>query len=273
VENFEPPMRIDLSVLDECARLLREDAPHVVVTVVAARGSTPQDVGAKMLVDATGRLVGTVGGGRIEAAAIKHSLALLAAGAAPELVTWNLQRDIGMTCGGEMQIFFEPHGGTGSAGWTIAVFGAGHVAQALIPVLAPMDCRILCFDPRPEWIGRLHIAPNVRPHLLDDAAAAVDSLPHDAFVLALTQGHATDLPVLIRALQKNFPFVGAIGSKSKRAALERELNENGIPREKIAALHCPLGLPIGTNHPQEIAVSIAAGLIEVRDRLRAATAT
>ena len=258
-------------MLEECARLLREDAPHVVVTVVAARGSTPQDVGSKMLVDTSGRLAGTVGGGRIEAAAIKHAFGLLAGGAAPELVTWNLQRDIGMTCGGEMQLFFEPHGGTGSAGWTIAIFGAGHVAQALVPVLAPMDCRILCFDPRPEWIGRLPAAPNLRAHHLDDVAAAVDSLPPDAFVLTLTQGHATDLPVLIHALQKNFPFVGAIGSKSKRAVLERELREHGIPQKNIDTLHCPLGMPIGTNHPQEIAVSIAAGLMEARDRLRIAT--
>jgi xanthine dehydrogenase accessory factor len=110
--------------------------------------------------------------------------------------------------------------------------------------------------------------PNLRTHPLDDAAAAVDSLPADAFVLALTQGHATDLPVLRRALEKNFPFVGAIGSKSKRAVLERDLREVGIAAEKIASFQCPLGLPIGTNHPQEIAISIAAGLLEARDRPR-----
>jgi xanthine dehydrogenase accessory factor len=261
-------MGIDLSVVEENARLRRDGAPHVLVTVVAARGSTPQDIAAKMLVDSRGRLAGTVGGGKIEAAAIRHAQDLLATHAAPGLVTWNLQRDIGMTCGGEMQLFFEPCGGTASSGWTIAVFGAGHVAQALIPVLAPMDCRILCFDPRPEWIGRLPATPNLRADHLDDVPAAVDSLPADAFVLTLTQGHATDLPVLRRALERDFPFVGAIGSKSKRATLERELRAAGIPGEKIAALHCPLGLPIGTNHPQEIAISIAAGLIEARDRPR-----
>ena len=255
-------------VLDTCVRLRREGAPHVLVTIVAARGSTPQDVAAKMLVDSGGRIAGTVGGGKVEAAAIRHAQDLLATHAAPALVAWNLQRDIGMTCGGEMQLFFEPFGGTAGASWTIAIFGAGHVAQALIPVLALMDCRILCFDPRPEWLARLQSAPNLRAHPCDDAPAAVDSLPADAFVLAITQGHATDLPVLRRALEKNFPFVGAIGSQSKRAMLERELREAGIPREKIAAFQCPLGLPIGTNHPQEIAISIAAGLIDVRDRLR-----
>jgi xanthine dehydrogenase accessory factor len=71
--------------------------------------------------------------------------------------------------------------------------------------------------------------------------------------------------VLTRALARGFPFVGAIGSKSKRAALERDLREAGIADEKIATLHCPLGLPLGTNHPQEIAISIAAQLIQARD--------
>lgn len=260
-------MGIELPVLEECVRLRREDRPHVLVTVVAARGSTPQDVAAKMLVDSSGRLAGTVGGGKIEARAVAHAIALLESKGSPETVTWNLQRDVGMTCGGEMQLFYEPHHGAGGAGWTIAIFGAGHVAQALVPVLAPMNCRLLCFDPRVEWLGRLPSSPNLRAYLLADTAVAVDSLPAGSFVLALTQGHVTDLPVLKRALERNFPFVGAIGSRSKRATLEKELREAGIAPEKIATFQCPLGLDIGSNHPQEIAISIAAGLIEARDRL------
>jgi xanthine dehydrogenase accessory factor len=260
-------MAIELSPLEECARLRREDRPHVLVTVVGARGSTPQDVAAKMLVDSSGRLAGTVGGGRVEARAITHAIALLESKGAPELVTWHLKHDVGMTCGGEMQLFFEPHHGAGGAGWTIALFGAGHVAQALVPVLLPLECRLLCFDPRPDWLVRLPSGPNLRAHVLADVDSAIDSLPPGAFVLSLTQGHATDLPVLRRALGKDFPFVGAIGSRAKRAALDRELAEAGIAPEKIAALQCPLGLPIGTNHPQEIAISIAAGLLAARDRV------
>jgi len=259
-------MGIELSVLEECAALRREGIAHVLVTVVSARGSTPQDVGAKMLVDSRDRIAGTVGGGKVEAAAIRHARELLDRRAGPELQIWNLQRDIGMTCGGEMQLFFEPHGESSQAGWMIAIFGAGHVAQALVRVLVPMECRILCFDSRPEWLARLPAAANLRPLPLENASGAVDSLPDDAFVLALTQGHATDLPVLRRALERNFRFVGAIGSKSKRATLERELREAGISPEKIANFQCPLGLPIGSNHPQEIAVSIAAGLIQARDQ-------
>jgi len=250
------------SALEECVRLRREGEPHVLVTVVAARGSTPQDTGAKMVVTPAGRLSGTVGGGRIEAAAIAYAVDLLASGAPAALVTWNLQRDIGMTCGGEMQLFFEPSHG---AHWVIAIFGAGHVAQALVRVLAPMDCLILCFDSRAEWIDRLPQVPNVRTTLLKDLPAAVATLPDKAFVLTLTQGHATDCPILCAALEREFPFIGAIGSKSKRAALDRDLREAGLAAERLVRLHCPLGLPIGTNHPQEIAISIAAELLQARD--------
>ncbi len=258
-------MGIALSVLEEYARLRREDAPHVLVTVVGARGSTPQDAGAKMLVDANGRIAGTVGGGKVEAAAIRHAIELLAAKSGPATVTWNLQRDIGMTCGGEMQLFFDPHGGAAGSAWTVAVFGAGHVAQALVPVLAPLDCRILCFDSRPEWLARLPTFPNLRSRLIDQPESAIEELPPHAFVLAITQGHATDLPVLRRALPAPFPFVGAIGSLSKRSALERDLRAAGIDEIAIARLQCPLGLPLGSNNPHEIAISIVAGLLTARD--------
>jgi xanthine dehydrogenase accessory factor len=250
------------SALEESVRLRREGVPHVLVTVVSARGSTPQDTGAKMVVTATGRLAGTVGGGRIEAAAIARAVDLLASGAPAELVTWNLQRDIGMTCGGEMQLFLDPSHG---ARWVVAIFGAGHVAQALVRVLAPMDCLLLCFDTRREWIERLPSAVNVHATLVENLSAAVPTLPPSAFVLTLTQGHATDCPILHAALEREFPFIGAIGSKSKRAALDRDLREAGLTPDRIARLHCPLGLPIGTNHPQEIAVSIGAGLLQARD--------
>jgi xanthine dehydrogenase accessory factor len=253
----------DLAVLEESVRLRRADVPHALVTVVSARGSTPQDTGAKMLVTAEGRVAGTVGGGKIEAAAIGHAKELLAQIGGPQLLTWNLQRDVGMTCGGEMTLFFEPH--AGGNGWMIVLFGAGHVAQALARVLAPLDCRLLCLDTRAEWLAQLPTAGNLAARRTDELASEVDALAEGAFVLAITQGHATDVPILRRALTRNFPFVGAIGSQSKRAALERDLREAGIAPERIAALRCPLGLPLGTNHPQEIAISIAAELIQARD--------
>jgi xanthine dehydrogenase accessory protein XdhC len=253
--------------LEKAVELRRTGVPHVLVTVAATRGSAPQDAGAKMVVTPDGLAAGTVGGGKVEAAAIRHATAMLSdRTTSPELVTWNLRRDVGMTCGGEMQLLFDPFPGTA---WTIAVFGAGHISQALIPVLAPLACRLLCVDPRADWLSRIPAFPNLRTILTDSPVDTLTELPPDSFVLLMTQGHATDVPILREALLRHsFPFVGVIGSASKRAILERELRESDVPPDRIASFQCPLGLPIGTNHPQEIAISIAAGVLKARDELR-----
>lgn len=219
-----------------------------------------------MVVGAEGWLAGTVGGGRVEAAAIQRAQETLGSRSGTrwtETVEWNLQRDIGMTCGGVMTFYFEVDPG---ATWTIAIFGAGHVAAAVIPVLAPLDCRLICRDPRPDWIGKLPSAPNLVAEVTADLADSVDDLPDDSSVMLMTQGHATDFPILRRILEsREFPFVGVIGSASKRATLERELRESGVPDGGVGKFECPLGLPIGTNHPHEIAISIAGGLLAARD--------
>ncbi len=250
------------------ARFRADRREHVLVLVTATRGSTPQDAGARMIVTSDGLAAGTVGGGKVEAAAIRQAAELLTASSAPRTSTveWNLQRDVGMTCGGTMSFYFEIHR---PAAWTIALFGAGHVAAALVPVLAPLECRVLCRDPRPDWIACLPTAPNVMATVTDPLADSVADLPDDAFAVLITQGHATDFPVLRRLLEtRNLPFIGVIGSRSKRAVLERELREAGLSAERASAFECPLGLPVGSNHPPEIAISIAAGLLAARDRHR-----
>ncbi len=254
------------------ARLGATQQSHALVLVTATRGSTPQDPGAKMVVTPAGLAAGTVGGGKIEAAAIRHAVALLADPGSPrtDTVDWNLQRDIGMTCGGTMTLYFELHR---PAAWTIALFGAGHVAASLVPVLAPLDCRIICRDPRAEWIERLPSAANVTADVVEGLADSVADLPDGTYALLVTQGHATDFPILQRILEtRDFPFVGVIGSRSKRAVLERELRAAGISADRAARFECPLGLPVGSNHPHEIAISIAAGLLAARDRYRDGTA-
>jgi xanthine/CO dehydrogenase XdhC/CoxF family maturation factor len=105
----------------------------VVATVIEARGSVPADTGAKLVVTEAGGILGTVGGGKIEARALTLAEALLRDGAdACRVERWNLQRDIGMTCGGEMTLLFEIH--RALPAWRIVIFGAGHVVQALVPV-------------------------------------------------------------------------------------------------------------------------------------------
>jgi len=267
---MDEPSALTPSFYERLVALERERVGFVLVTLVEAVGSVPQDAGAKMLVTSGGVVAGTVGGGRVEAQAIARAQEMLGANAAgtaaPQFVSWTLKGDVGMTCGGAVKLYFEPHPSPANR-WTIAIFGAGHIVQALLPVLIPLSCEIRCFDPRPDWIGRAPRAPNLRAECRDDLAAAVDQLPDHAFVLCMTQGHKTDRPILHRALTtRHFPFIGVIGSDSKAEILRRELVAEGVPPELVATFHCPVGLPFGTNHPHEIALSIAAQLVAERDR-------
>jgi xanthine dehydrogenase accessory factor len=253
---------------EELAALERSGTAFVLVVLVEAVGSTPQDAGAKIIVTGDGLHTGTVGGGRVEAAAVKTAQDLLANGVTqPSFVNWSLKGDVGMTCGGTVKFYFEPHPAPGL--WPIVIFGAGHVAQALLPVLLPLPCSIICYDTRSEWLEKLPAARNLRAIAAADLPALVPTLPDATFLLCMTQGHQTDRPILQRALgERNFPFVGVIGSKAKAAVLRRELIAGGLSAEQAQAFHCPVGLDFGSNHPHEIALSVAAQLVSERDRLR-----
>jgi len=258
------------TLYEQLVALERDGTPFVLVMLVEALGSVPQDTGAKMLVTPAGLHAGTVGGGRVEAQALALAQEMLSATgparAQPRFVSWTLKGDVGMTCGGAVKFYLEPHP-AGGAAWSIAIFGAGHVAQALLPVLIPLPCTLTVFDPRADWLEKLPRARNLRTVVLADLASAVDTLPPDAFVLCMTQGHKTDRPVLHRALStRAFPFIGVIGSDAKATVLRKELIADGLAPARAKKFHCPVGLDFGTNHPHEIALSIAAQLLTERDR-------
>jgi xanthine dehydrogenase accessory factor len=257
--------------VERLAELSGSGVPFVCVTLVEAVGSTPQDAGSKMLVTAEGLVTGTVGGGRVEHKAIEHARQMLAKPsplASPtELVEWNLKRDVGMTCGGSVKLFFETYNHTD---WRIVIFGAGHVAGAVVQCLAQLDCHVTCIDPRTEWLAKITDRPRLRKIRAEEPRTLVADLPNDAFVVCMTMGHATDRPVLEEIFRqgRTFPFLGVIGSKAKRAVLLKELAAAGILDETADGFHCPIGLDLGTNQPGEIAVSVVAQLIQERDRWR-----
>lgn len=256
----------DTGYMQQYMTLCESGTPFVSVTMVQAVGSTPQDAGSKMLVTGKGQFHGTVGGGRVEAKAIDHALAMLNpdtdSSKHTDFVDWNLKKDVGMTCGGTVKLYFEA---VNHRPWRIVIFGAGHVTQALVRLLTSLPCRVTCIDPREDWLSRLPDAPNVETILTDNPPGQVAGLADDAFVICMTRGHKSDVPVLVEIFRqgRRFPYLGVIGSKSKAAIMRRELAEAGIDKDKQDFL-CPLGLPIGTNHPGEIAVSIAAQLLETR---------
>lgn len=255
-----------LSIHEQLNELLFSNTPFVMVSLVDVVGSSPQDVGSKMLVTKEGLHGGTVGGGKVEFKAINEAKALLENGLSTKsFVTWNLKQDVGMTCGGIVRLYFEAfHTKT----WKIAVFGAGHVANALIPLLLSLECQVRCFDTRQVWLDKLPKSQKLSLMHTQDMISEVKNIDSETFVLLMTMGHSTDLPILLEILQtKQFPYLGVIGSKAKAARIKKDIEEAGLPSSCKEAFYCPIGLDMGNNHPQEIAISVAAQLIQVRDQI------
>ncbi len=251
-----------MSLWARCGELEREGTSFVTVTLTEVRGSAPQEVGAKMVVSLEGLEAGTIGGGKIEFAGITTAQELLRGPQSPPIVvSWNLQTDIGMSCGGEVTLLFEQHS---QENWPIVIFGAGHVAQALTRLLANLKCQVTCVDPREDWVSRLS---GVRGICHPDPKDLVSTFSPQSFFLSMTMGHAHDVPILreIARHAPEAPYIGVIGSEVKGIKIKRELRDFGVSDVFLNRLRVPMGLPIGNNEPWEIAVSIAAELLKVRD--------
>lgn len=244
---------------------LREsEYSFVVATVVQINGSYPQNIGARAIFNSHQLLHGTVGGGRIENCCLEHAGELITQKQyEPHLKTWNLQKDLGMTCGGVVSIFFEvfcrqklPN---------IVVFGAGHVSQELCRLLIKLDIRLTCLDSRAEWLELLpKESPFFKKSVTDDLVAFTRDVAPQSYCILMTQGSTTDYPIL-RALveREDLAYLGVIGSLSKRRALEKQLSEDGINSSFFRQFNCPIGENIGSNSPYEIALSIVFQLMKI----------
>ncbi len=266
------------SYIEELARLSATGQPFVSVNVIETVGSVPQKSRNKMLVTGDGLVYGTIGGGKVEHKAIQESRQMLASESSIRdcLVEWNLQTDVGMTCGGVVKMYFEVYN---RDDWRVVVFGAGHVAQALLRCLAQLECQVTCIDPRTEWLAKLPASDRLKVVCCQDPSEQVASLTDNDFVVCMTMGHGTDLPILAaiynRQMNDNLkpPYLGVIGSSAKRKVLQRELAEQGIPSEVSDSLICPIGMKIGSSQPAEIAISIVAELLQCRDARRSSASS
>jgi xanthine dehydrogenase accessory factor len=253
--------------LSQSNPLVLSRTPFVVVTLVQLEGHVPQNTGAKAIVTAAGLHWGTVGGGRLEAKAIQTALEILNNRQVYcDYVRYDLRKDLEMVCGGVATLFYEH---CNFSKWNIAVFGAGHVAQATIDVLKTLSCKITCVDHRREWLEKLPKDTNVIPVLSENPSETVPHFAKDSYFIVMTQGHATDLPI-VTAILKNFKkpsYLGVIGSVLKARTLKANLLNEGFSSEQIEQIFCPIGIQFGTNSPQEIAISIAAQLLTHRDQV------
>jgi len=238
----------------------------VVVTLVDVRGSAPQDVGARCIVNSSGLVYGTVGGGKIENHAIELSLDLIQADTPHSfLKSVNLQKDIGMNCGGEVKLFFEPHCAQNL--WNIIIFGAGHVSQELCRLLLRLECTVTCVDNRQEWLDKLPDDARLTKIHKQTMSCYVDHIQNTDYVALMTMGSSSDQPILEKILKMDLklPYLAMIGSMIKRKNVERNLLELGVNESKLKTFLCPIGEKVGQNAPAEISISICSELLKYRD--------
>jgi xanthine dehydrogenase accessory factor len=234
------------------------------VTIVASTGSTPQRVGAKMLVYADGRTVGTIGGGCYENDAFWKAREAIKA-RKPLNVKYELNDDIaeetGLVCGGQMEVFIEPV----EAAPDVYIFGAGHVGHCLARMAHETGFRVHIIDDREKFAdaSRFDAGTDV---VVDDIPSWLEThtLPTTAYAVVVTRGHKHDLDALRALAPANLRYVGLIGSRAKVKRIYDQLRLEGLPPDALARVHAPIGLDIGAITPQEIAVSILAELIAVK---------
>ena len=330
--------------------LLEQGEPVALATIVGHSGSTPRSSGAKLALSRSGGLLGTVGGGVVEAQAMRAARDLLDAGPdAAAMLEMDLTSDLAagtdMICGGRMTLLLErlDPGGSGGRIWArlddglrqgltsvlctvfsnknetlfarehalfrpdetlahdlavlrdqalehgaailsrtgdgtltlaepftppapVYLFGAGHVSRATARMAAFVGFRVVVLDDRAEFANAERFPEADRIVVLPSLDRAMEDIPVDesAFVVILTRGHVHDKTVLAQALRTPAGYVGMIGSKKKRDAIYTALREEGLSEADIERCHCPIGLSIGAQTPEEIALSIVSELVAVR---------
>ncbi len=248
-----------MNVFEAAAVAIRTGRKAALATVLAREGSAPRHAGARMLVWSDASIVGTIGGGEVERRVIEQALQVIVSGR-PVLWSAHLTRDLGMCCGGAMEVFVEPL----SVREPFVIFGAGHVAHAVAPLLAGLDFAVTVVDER-EDLATSERFPGCAL-VCDDTLAFARRHPGgaDTWFLVVTHDHALDQDLCEVLLPKASAWAGMIGSRSKATKFRLRLRNAGLPDDVLARLRSPVGLDIGAETPAEIAVSIASEVIRAR---------
>jgi len=253
-----------MDVYEQIVQLRREGRRGAVATITNVRGSIPSFQTAKMLVRDDGSIVGTIGGGCVEAEVWQAAREVMEE-EKPRSLTFNLNNnpkyDTGLVCGGTLDVFIEPV----LPPALLYIFGAGHVAFNLYKVAMIAGFDVIVVDDR-ESYANCERFPDAREVFADDFEKVIAQIhvPESAYVVIVTRGHRDDMRILRWAVNANTRYLGMIGSQRKTIAIYKELEKEGIPAERFAHVHAPVGLEIGAVTPEEIAVAIVAEMIAVR---------
>ena len=253
-----------MDLYEEIVKLRREGRRGAMATIVNVRGSIPSFKTAKMLVRDDGSIMGTIGGGCVEAEVWQAAREVMES-EKPRTLTFDLNQDpkydTGLVCGGTLEIFVEPILPPAE----LYIFGAGHVAASLYKVARIVGFEITVIDDREVYASRERF-PEAQQVIAEDFEKAMAQLSpaESSYIVIVTRGHRDDMRVLRWAVQTPARYIGMIGSKRKTVTIFKELQNEGLPAQLFDRVHAPVGLDIGAITPEEIAVSITAELIAKR---------
>ncbi len=248
-------------IFREIARALEKGESVALATIVKVSGSAPRKEGAKILVRPDGSTVGTIGGGSLENAVIQEALKALAEGK-PRLLHYGLRADLHPedlgVCGGDVEVFVDVISPTE----TLLLVGGGHVSLALARLAKELGYRIAVLDEKGEFASkeRFPFADEVRAGELSSLLENFPITPHTWIVIA-TRSHESDALALEKVVNSPASYIGLLGSRRKVALIFKRLREKGVEENRLARVFAPIGLDIGAESPEEIAVSIMAEMI------------
>ena len=245
---------------DSLFELLENHAALAVATIVKVSGSSPRNTGSKMVVLPDGSIRGTIGGGSLEAQVVRDALDCLKR-RAPTMKAYSLSDSaMGMKCGGNVTVFLEPV----SPADRLVVFGGGHVGKAIARLAPSAGFAVEVVDDRLEHLEAGAFPPGTELIQTDaDYTGGFSPVGEGDFIAVVTRQHETDAELAGRFAGKCL-YLGVMGSKTKAAFIKKRLQSRGLGARALKHIRCPMGLDIGADSPEEIAISAVAEMMAVR---------
>ena len=253
-----------MDIYEEVVRLRRLGQKCAIATIVQVNGSIPSYESAKLLVREDGSMIGTIGGGCVEAEVWNAAREVIQTGQ-PRRLTFNLGQDAaydnGLICGGQLSVFVEPVVPQPRA----FIFGAGHISKSISKVATLAGFATVVVDNRESYANRDRFpeADEIFAEEYEDVFPKLN-IRDTSYLIIVTRGHRDDMRVLRWAVETNAKYIAMIGSKRKVIGVIKQLEQEGIQRAAFERIFAPMGLEIGAITPEEIAVSVVAEMIALR---------
>ena len=263
----------DEELLNQALRLINEGKSVALAIVVSKEGSGPRDVGSKMLIDEDGNTYGTLGGGPFERHVVSEAVKAIREGK-PKMIKYSFTGkpisdavDTGLICGGILTVYIDVL----RPSRRVIIFGTGRVGKPVAEIFKFLKFRVIIADPNPELISKDYIPyADVRiTGSIDDIASKLKEIVREGDVVLVLHGEIeTDYRIVKELMKSRANFIGLLGSRRKVTEFIKRLVAEGIPRELIKSkLHAPIGIDLGSDKPEEIAVSIAAEVLSYINRV------